>query len=106
MDGTLLDDDKQIHDEFWPLLDELAERGIALCPASGRQFAALRRQLGRPELVYIAENGAYVVRDDAEVSSETLDRSTAHEAIRVLRSADHLDTGTVLCGKRAAYVER
>ncbi|WP_231505151.1 Cof-type HAD-IIB family hydrolase [Cellulomonas sp. URHE0023] len=106
MDGTLLDDEKQIHDEFWPLLDELAARGIALCPASGRQFAALRRQIGRPELVYIAENGAYVVRDDTEVSSETLSLQTAHDAIRILRSAHHLDTGTVLCGKRSAYVER
>lgn len=106
MDGTLLDDDKQIHDEFWPLLDELASRGIALCPASGRQFAALRRQIGRPELVYIAENGAYVVRDDVEVSSETLPLSVARDAIQVLRNATHLDVGTVLCGKRSAYVER
>ncbi|WP_028049658.1 HAD family hydrolase [Cellulomonas sp. URHD0024] len=106
MDGTLLDDDKQIHDEFWPLLDDLADRGIVLCPASGRQFAALRRQIGRPELVYIAENGAYVVRDDAEVSSETLDLETARSAIHLLRRAVHLDTGTVLCGKRSAYVER
>ena len=106
MDGTLLDDDKQIHDEFWPLLDELDRRGITLCPASGRQLAALRRQLGRPELVYIAENGAYVVRDDVELSSETLDLSVAHEVVRVLRDAPHLDTGTVLCGKRSAYVER
>ena len=106
MDGTLLDDEKQIHDEFWPLLDTLADRGIALCPASGRQYAALRRQLGRPELVYIAENGAYVVRDDVEVSSETLELDTAHEAIRTMRDASQLDTGTVLCGKRSAYVER
>lgn len=105
MDGTLLDDDKRIHDEFWPLLDDLAGRGIVLCPASGRQFASLRRLLGRPELVYIAENGAYVVRDDAEVSSETLPTDTARSAIRVMREA-RLDTGTVLCGKRSAYVER
>jgi Cof subfamily protein (haloacid dehalogenase superfamily) len=106
MDGTLLDDEKQIHDEFWPLLDELSDRKIVLCPASGRQFAALRRQLGRPELVYIAENGAYVVRDDLEVSSETLPLDTAHQAIRTMRDASDLDTGTVLCGKHSAYVER
>ena len=106
MDGSLLDDEKRIDDSFWPLLDELDSRGIALCPASGRQFAALRQQLGRPELVYIAENGAYVVRDDVEVSSETLALGTAREAIGLLRAADHLDVGTVLCGKRSAYIER
>lgn len=106
MDGTLLDDDKQIHDEFWPLLDELDSRGIVLCPASGRQYASLRRQIGRAELVYIAENGAYVMRDDVELSSETLELDTAHDVIQVLRDAHHLDVGTVLCGKRSAYVER
>ena len=68
MDGSLLDDEKRIHDDFWPLLDELGRRGILLCPASGRQYATLRRQLGRDELVYIAENGAYVVQHDEEIS--------------------------------------
>ena len=93
LDGTLLDDDKAIHDDFWPLLDELAGRGIVLCPASGRQYAALRRQIGRPELVYVAENGAYVVRDDVEVSSETLSPETARSAIPVLRTAVHTPSG-------------
>ena len=35
MDGTLLDDDDAIHDDFWPLIDQLHERGIIFCPASG-----------------------------------------------------------------------
>ncbi|WP_256440356.1 Cof-type HAD-IIB family hydrolase [Cellulomonas fengjieae] len=106
MDGSLLDDQKQIHDDFWPLLDELDRRGIRLCPASGRQYATLRRQLGRDELVYIAENGAYVVQHDEELSSDVLDLDVARKVIETVRAADHLDLGTVLCGKRSAYVER
>ncbi|WP_426593324.1 Cof-type HAD-IIB family hydrolase [Cellulomonas sp. McL0617] len=106
MDGTLLDDEKAIHDDFWPLLDALSDRGIVLCPASGRQYAALRGQIGRPELVYVAENGAYVVRDEVELSSETLDLAEARAVIRALRSAERLDVGAVLCGKRSAYTER
>jgi Cof subfamily protein (haloacid dehalogenase superfamily) len=106
MDGSLLDDHKQIHDDFWPLLDELDRRGILLCPASGRQYATLRRQLGRDELVYIAENGAYVVQHDREISSDVLDLATARKVVETVRAADQLDLGSVLCGKRSAYVER
>ena len=105
MDGSLLDDEKQIHDDFWPLLDELDRRGILLCPASGRQYATLRRQVGRDELVYIAENGAYVVQHDEEISVDPLDLGTARQVVETVR-ASSLDLGTVLCGKRSAYVER
>lgn len=106
MDGSLLDDAKQIHDDFWPLLDQLADRGILLCPASGRQYATLRRQVGRDELVYIAENGSYVVQHDDELSVDGLSPATARDAVEVVRAATGLDLGTVLCGKRSAYVER
>ncbi|GEK20394.1 Cof-type HAD-IIB family hydrolase [Cellulomonas xylanilytica] len=106
MDGSLLDDEKRIHDDFWPLLDELAGRGILLCPASGRQYATLHRQLGRDELVYIAENGSYVVQHGDELSVDALDLGTARDVVATVRSATHLDLGTVLCGKRSAYVER
>ncbi|WP_235518712.1 Cof-type HAD-IIB family hydrolase [Cellulomonas sp. Leaf334] len=106
MDGSLLDDEKRIHDDFWPLLDELAARGILLCPASGRQYATLRRQMGRDELVYIAENGAHVVQHDEEISADGLPLDTARAAIERVRASTDLDLGTVLCGKRSAYVER
>ncbi|AEE47468.1 Cof-type HAD-IIB family hydrolase [Cellulomonas fimi] len=108
LDGSLLDDDKRIHPTFWPLLDELLARGVTVCPASGRQYATLRAQLGRDDLVYVAENGAYVVRDGAELSADTLARAVAHDAVDVVRAeaAAGLDVGTVLCGKRSAYVER
>lgn len=106
MDGSLLDDEKRIHDDFWPLLEELAARGILLCPASGRQYATLRRQFARDELVYIAENGSYVVQHDEEISADGLSPTTARAAVEAVRSATHLDLGTVVCGKRSAYVER
>jgi len=108
MDGSLLDDDKRLDPSFWPLLSELVERGITVCPASGRQYATLRAQFGCDDLVYIAENGAYVVRDGAELSADTLPTATAFAIVDAMRDAAHdgLDLGTVLCGKRSAYIER
>ena len=105
MDGSLLDEDKRLDPSFWPLLDELTTRGIVLAPASGRQYATLRDQFGRDDLVYVAENGSYVVHEGRELSSEPLATATAHTAIDAVRAAG-IDAGVVLCGKRSAYVER
>ena len=110
MDGTLLDDDKELHDHFWPLADELFARGILFCPASGRQYHTLHRAFGQvaDELVYIAENGAYVVRGREEISADPVAPDVVRRivlAVRALADAG-ADVGLVVCGKRSAYVER
>ncbi|WP_174442380.1 Cof-type HAD-IIB family hydrolase [Demequina salsinemoris] len=110
MDGTLLDEHKRIPDGLWPMLDRLHERGIAFAPASGRQYATLAEQFGQvgEGLDYIAENGAYVVKEGQEVSSDPLPDGVVPGLIDALRarSAAGADLGVVLCGKRSAYVER
>ncbi|GAA3813767.1 Cof-type HAD-IIB family hydrolase [Cellulomonas soli] len=108
MDGSLLDDQDRIDDSLWPLLDELDRRGVAFCPASGRQYANLRQRFGRDDLVYIAENGAYVVRDGRRVSSDGIDLPTMHALVDAVRRHTVLggDVGAVVCGIDSAYVER
>ena len=110
MDGTLLDDDHAIHDDFWPLIEQLQARGIVFCPASGRQYYNLLERFEpiAQQLIFIAENGTFVVRGGAELSSECLSRDAAHELIRVARelAASGANCGVVLCGKRSAYIER
>lgn len=108
MDGSLLDPAKRVPDGFWPVLDALVARGVTVCPASGRQHATLRAQLGRADLTYVAENGALVVADDEPVAVAALARDTAHRAVDLVRgaAAAGADLGTVLCGVRSAYVER
>ncbi|WP_306322001.1 MULTISPECIES: Cof-type HAD-IIB family hydrolase [unclassified Streptomyces] len=112
MDGTLLDGDGNIPDSLWPLLAELNDRGIAFCPASGRQYATLAAQFEAVDdggMVYVAENGAYVLRGGAEVSSDPLERGVVEwivKSVRGLVEEGGADTGVVVCGKRSAYVER
>jgi Cof subfamily protein (haloacid dehalogenase superfamily) len=110
MDGTLLDDEKELHDHLWPLVDELLRRGVVFCPASGRQYDNLYAHFTdvADELVFIAENGAYVVRGTREISSDALPRDLVHRLVRAVRdlSGAGNDVGAVVCGKRAAYVER
>lgn len=110
MDGTLLDAEGRIPDGLWPLLTRMRERGIAFAPASGRQYATLRHQFDRARdgMVFIAENGSFVVRDGVEVSAMPLDRPFVEEAITRVRTlaGSGRDVGVVLCGKRSAYIER
>jgi Cof subfamily protein (haloacid dehalogenase superfamily) len=106
VDGTLVDDAKQIHDELWPLVDELHARGITFCLASGRQYYNLVERFRdvADELVFIAENGTYVVARGREVSSDCLPLEAARRLVSGARTIP--DAGPVLCGKRSAYVER
>ncbi len=110
MDGTLLDSDGVVPDRLWPLLDLMRERGIAFCPASGRQYATLLRLFASHSegMVFIAENGALVVRDDVEVSSDPLEPRVVRDLVTTTRrlAADGVDLGAVLCGTRTAWIER
>jgi hypothetical protein len=109
MDGTLLDDAHAIHNDFWPLIEQLHARGVIFCPASGRQYYSLLEHFTpiSDELIFIAENGTYVMRQGVELSSECLTRAAVCELIRIYRQLKHreADAGVVLCGKRSAYIE-
>ncbi|MFI5793660.1 Cof-type HAD-IIB family hydrolase [Streptomyces sp. NPDC051677] len=110
MDGTLLDDDKKVPDGLWDTLARLRERGVLFSPASGRQYATLAAEFAEVAdgMVFIAENGTYVVRDGAELSSDPLDPGAVARVIEVVRglASGGVDMGAVVCGKRSAYVER
>ena len=110
MDGTLLDGDGEIPDELWPLLATMRERGIGFVPASGRQYATLHRLFERDAagMPFIAENGAFVVRDDHEISSAAVGHDVVAAVLRAMgeREAAGGDLGVVVCGKRCAFVER
>ncbi|MEV6957708.1 Cof-type HAD-IIB family hydrolase [Streptomyces sp. NPDC051207] len=110
MDGTLLDGAGRLPAGLGRVLERLRERGILFSPASGRQYATLARQFtGADEgMVFIAENGTYVVRDGVELSSDPMDPGVVARVIEAVRrlTAGGADVGAVVCGKRSAYVER
>ena len=43
MDGTLLDDNNNINEEFWNIEKELNKKGIIFAAASGRQYYSLKK---------------------------------------------------------------
>lgn len=110
LDGTLLDDKRELPEAVWPVIDELLARGITVVPCSGRQYWTLRDLFDRVSegLTIIAENGSITMRDGEELFSNGLDYVTAQAVVLNVRAQREqgVDTGLVVCGKRSAYVER
>ena len=62
MDGTLLDDEKNLPPNFYNVIDKLFEKKIRFAVASGRSFAALKPLFNKylDDLTFICDNGAYI----------------------------------------------
>lgn len=109
MDGTLLDADGAVPDEFWPLLREMTARGIAFVPASGRQYQSLARLFERFDstLSYVAENGAVAVRNGEVLHASAMDPAFVRSAILAVRAAndDGARLAAIACRAGGALVE-
>ncbi|ALG86924.1 Cof-type HAD-IIB family hydrolase [Gordonia phthalatica] len=92
MDGTLLDDTGRVPDEFWPLLQDMTDRGIVFVPASGRQYYTLRNIFAQHPgtLSYVAENGSMVMHDGDLIASSAVDPAITAAVVETVRqAADH-----------------
>ncbi|HHD2753496.1 TPA: HAD family hydrolase [Clostridium perfringens] len=105
MDGTLLNSKKELSPEFYEVFEELKKRDILFAAASGRQYYTLAKEFDKikEDMLFIAENGTFVVYKGKELVVNGLDREVANELIRIGRTIENADV--VLCGKNSAYVE-
>lgn len=105
MDGTLLNDNHELHQDFWKIEEELSKNGILFAVASGRQYYNLESKFERlkDRMIFFAENGTHVVHKGKELYVNPLDPDAAREFIELGRKLE--GTQAVLCGKKCAYVE-
>ena len=105
MDGTLLNSNNQIQEGFYEVFNELQEKDIIFAAASGRQYYnLLERFKGIEEkMMFIAENGTFVVYKGKELIVNSLDINLARELVKVGRTIEN--AYVILCGKKAAYIE-
>jgi Cof subfamily protein (haloacid dehalogenase superfamily) len=105
IDGTLLDDNKNLSPDFWKTVGQLAQKRIIFSVASGRQYYTLARQFApiAADMLFLAENGTYVAYKDRELFTVPLDLEAARRFIQIGRTI----TGAypILCGKNSAYIE-
>ncbi len=105
MDGTLLNSNNEINEEFFEVFNKLKEKNIIFAAASGRQYYNLLNRFEKinDDIMFIAENGTFVVYQGKEILVNSLDRDVARELIKIGRNIDN--SYVIVCGKTSAYIE-
>ena len=105
MDGTLLNAKHELSPGFFPLFEQMKARGILFAAASGRQFWNLlnRFESIQDDVIFIAENGSYVVYKGQDLLVQAMEPDVTREQISTAREIPGIHT--ILCGKKRAYVE-
>ena len=105
MDGTLLNSNNEIHADFYPMFQSLKEKDIIFAAASGRQYYNLLERFKdiKDDMMFIAENGTFVVYKGIELIVNSLEKNIAKELIEIGRTIPN--SYVILCGKNSAYIE-
>jgi len=105
MDGTLLNGRHELNQAFFPLLQQMKAKGILFAAASGRQYYNLLNRFEQvpDDVIFIAENGSYVVHQGKVILVQAMDSSITKELIVSARKLK--DVHIILCGVKQAYVE-
>lgn len=89
MDGTLLDDNKGLNDEFYEVYNELRKRDIRFAVASGRHFSEMHKYFRAQykDMIYISENGGQIIYEDKEIYANPMNMDyifkIAEDAIKI-----------------------
>ena len=105
MDGTLLNSKHELSMDFYPIFEQMKTKGILFAAASGRQYYNLldRFESIKDNVIFIAENGSYVMYRDQEILVQAMEQEVVNEQLIAARKIP--DVFTILCGKKRAYVE-
>lgn len=103
MDGTLLDENGNLPQDFFETLNKLDKKGIKFVVASGRPYPTLYKNFSpqSDKLEYICDNGSYVVLNDKKPIINGLDKEFVHKVIKACENIDNIVL--VLCGTAGAY---
>lgn len=106
IDGTLIPDGYHtLNPRMKELILELKDKGITFVAASGRQYPSMKKLFDGvdDEVIFVAENGAYVVCRDNEIEEIAMDKTLAEKLIRELRQLE--DCFLTVSVKDNLYIE-
>lgn len=105
LDGTLLNDQKEMPTETFEIVLKLKQQGIHFVAASGRQYGNLAEKFTpiKDEIFYIAENGAFILEGSKPLSTSILPSSTVHELLAIAEPLKNIYP--VVCSPYMAYIQ-
>ena len=104
LDGTLLNDDGQLHPDFNKVFEELKNKNVKFVAASGRQYANIVKTFNhiKDDIFFVSDNGTFMVCDGEETVISYINREMANEIINISRNIE--ETYPLLVCKRCAYI--
>lgn len=104
MDGTLLDENRELPPDFDEVIKKLYEQNIYFAIASGRSYATLKQQFSNylKELVFICDNGSYVMYQQKSLNLSVIPKRLVEEVVHCCRE---IGGKLLLCGTKATYHE-
>lgn len=105
MDGTLLDSEGKINDEFDYVFNELIKRDIKFVAASGRQYYKLKENFKKhaDDIIFLADNGTMVMSKDEKLYSKALNKDHVKGIIKDAK--EYGGVNLVLSGEKKAYID-
>ena len=91
LDGSLLNDDKQIPADLDSVLALLAEKGIAFAAVTGRNFEAVIPALGDRvnKMICVCNNGANIYENGVNIISHPITQNQVHRTLDAIKNMDN-----------------
>jgi len=104
MDGTLLNDNKEMPEKTFEIIDQLHQKGIAFAVASGRQHFSLQKLYDeiKDDIIIVAGNGSIIIDKGEIISVDTLDFDVVREIVETVGKLPELKV--TICGLEADYM--
>lgn len=105
MDGTLLDSNKNINPEFYPVLKKIITKDIVFVAISGRELISLKRVFKDidEDIIYASNNGNYIVYKDEVIFENYIEKENINKIAKIIRkNSKH---NTIYCSKDIVYSE-
>src|SRR5438045_1174375 len=87
MDGTLLNAKHELSPDFYPIFNEMKDKGLIFAAASGRQYFNLlnRFKSVQDDVIFIAENGSIVVYKGKDILVQAMEPLIVKEQLLTVR---------------------
>lgn len=103
LDGTLLDDKKNLPEDFYDIYNQMRSKGIYFAVASGRNYGGVKNIFGdlAKDIFFICDNGAFTVEDGKVIDVRLISKQTIKE---VVDFAFETGVDVMLCGPKGTYI--
>ena len=105
IDGTLVNNQKEIPNSFWDVFKTIEQKGILFCAASGRQLQSLHELFApiKERIAYAPDNGASLIYQGKTLFERPIAFTSFFPILRTCNEIQQI--GVALCGKKSAYIK-